>query len=195
MKFKKGDKVKVIADDIRLRSIGVYDSVSGETGTVVDIFPEDKLPVCAKIGETRWVFDGGDLKLVEKNGVSQPLASPNMVRTFATGATRDTVEGKLSYVKALSPIVLRRYVQYLDVNRLKSDGNIREFDNWKKGIDVNTYLDSLGRHFIDAWLLHDGYDAADNHGPVDLETVLCAIIFNSMGMLHEVLTEGADNNE
>jgi len=52
------------------------------------------------------------------------------------------------------------------------------------------YLDSLGRHFVDVWLLHNGYPAEDNHGPVDIESALCAIMFNSMGMLHEILKDG-----
>lgn len=111
------------------------------------------------------------------------------IRTFSTGATRDTAEGKLSYVKGLSPIVLRRYLQYLAKHRKQPDGSMREFDNWKYGIPKHTYLDSLGRHFVDLWLLMQGFDATDNHGPCDLEELLCAIIFNSSGLLHEVLKE------
>lgn len=111
------------------------------------------------------------------------------IRTFDTGATRDTVKGKLSYVKALSPIVLQRYVQYLDAHRKQPDGSLRNFDNWKKGIPEETYLDGLGRHFIAAWLLAQGFPAEDNHGSVMLEDTLCAIIFGSSGWLHELLKE------
>lgn len=111
----------------------------------------------------------------------------NKVRTFDSGATRDTTVGKLSYVKALSPIVLQRYVQYLDAHRKQSDGSMREFDNWKNGIPEDTYLDGLGRHFIAVWLLAQGYPASDNHGPVTLEDSLCAIIFGASGWLHELL--------
>jgi hypothetical protein len=109
------------------------------------------------------------------------------IRQFDSGATRDTAEGKLSYVKALSPIVLQRYVQYLDVHRKQSDGSMREFDNWKQGIPEETYLDGLGRHFVAAWLLAQDYPASDNHGPVTLEDSLCAIIFGASGWLHEIL--------
>lgn len=109
------------------------------------------------------------------------------IRTFDTGATRDTTQGKLDYVKALSPIVLRRYVQYLDKHRLQPDGNMRDFDNWKKGIPQETYHSSLGRHFFDAWLLTEGYATEDNHGPVKIEDALCAQLFNIMGRLHEIL--------
>jgi hypothetical protein len=111
------------------------------------------------------------------------------IRIFDSGATRDTIQGKLSYVKALSPAVLRRYVQYLDKHRKQPDGSMREFDNWKKGIPTDDYLDSIGRHFVDLWSILQGYPAEDNHGPCDRQELLCAIIFNSMGMLHEFLKE------
>ena len=101
------------------------------------------------------------------------------MRNFDSGATRDTVSGKLSYVKALSPIVLRRYVEYLGKHRVQADGKLRDWDNWKQGIPKDVYLDSLGRHFVDVWL---------NEG--DIEESLCAVIFNAMGMLFERLNEG-----
>lgn len=109
------------------------------------------------------------------------------IRAFETGATRDTLGEKLSYVKGLSPIVLRRYMQYLGKHRTLSDGSKREFDNWKKGIPLETYLDSLMRHIMAIWLLEQGFTEKDNHGPVDIQESLCGVIFNSMGMLHEIL--------
>lgn len=109
------------------------------------------------------------------------------MRKFETGATRDTVEGKLDYTKALCPLVLRRYVQYLDKHRLQPDGSYRDFDNWKKGIPIETYHSSKGRHFFADWLLEEGYEVKDNHGPVDQEDTLCAEIFNAMGKLREIL--------
>ena len=114
------------------------------------------------------------------------------IRTFETGATRDTTQGKLDYVKALSPIVLRRYVQYLDKHRLQPDGSYRDFDNWKKGIPQETYHSSGGRHFLDTWLLTEGYPTEDNHGPVELEDAICAQLFNLMGRLHEILKTKPD---
>jgi len=125
----------------------------------------------------------------EKTGCSdfKPKTPTGEIRKFETGATRDTVEGKLSYVKALSPIVLQRYVQYLDAHRKQPDGSMRGFDNWKKGIPEETYLDGLGRHFVAVWLLAQGFPAKDNHGPVTLEDTLCALIFGASGWLHEIL--------
>ena len=110
------------------------------------------------------------------------------MRDFDNGATRDTDEGKLDYIKALSPIVLRRYVEYLAKHRVQADGILREFDNWKQGIPVDVYRSSTGRHFMDDWLLSEGYKTKDNHGPVeDIEEVLCAELFNIMGRLHEII--------
>ncbi len=114
------------------------------------------------------------------------------IRTFDSGATRDTAQGKLDYIKALSPIVLRRYVQYLDKHRLQADGSYRDFDNWKKGIPEAAYISGNGRHFMDTWLLTEGYATEDNHGPVELEDAICAQLFNLMGRLHEILGKKVD---
>ena len=111
------------------------------------------------------------------------------MREFESGSTRDEVEDKLNYIKALSPIVMQRYVKYLGEHRTQADGTKRDWDNWKKGIPKETYLEGEDRHHRAIWLLLQGYPAFDNHGPVTLEDSLCGVIFNSMGMLHEVLKE------
>lgn len=111
------------------------------------------------------------------------------IRQFDSGATRDTDKGKPSYIKALSPIVLQRYVEYIGKHRTQSDGSQRDWDNWKQGIPQDVYLDGLGRHEMAVWLLCHGFSAFDNHGPVTLEDSLCGIIFNTQGMLHELLKE------
>ena len=53
----------------------------------------------------------------------------SQIRTFDTGATRDTANGKLNYRKALSPIVLQRYVQYLNAHRKQAECYMRDFNN------------------------------------------------------------------
>lgn len=113
----------------------------------------------------------------------------NEIRQFDTGATRDTDVNKPSYIKALSPIVLQNYVEYLGRHRLQSDGNLRNWDNWKNGIPQDVYLDGLGRHEMAVWLLCHGFPASDNHGLVTLKDSLCGVIFNAQGMLHEILKE------
>lgn len=110
-----------------------------------------------------------------------------VMRKFISGATRDNAENKLSFIKALCPLVLKRYVEYIGKHRLQADGNKRDWDNWKQGIPVDVYMDSDGRHFLDAWLHHDGWP--EEAVCDDIEDVLCAKIFNSMGLLREILIE------
>lgn len=104
------------------------------------------------------------------------------MRTFDTGATRDTDEGKLDYEGFLSPLVLKRFAEYMHKNRIQADGNLRPADNWQKGIPQDQYIKSLWRHFMDLWMAHDGWPIKDH-----IEDVACAILFNTMGWLHERL--------
>jgi len=108
-------------------------------------------------------------------------------RVFNTGATRDTDRDKLDFISALSPIVLERYVQYLGAHRLQPDGSYRTWDNWKKGLPIEESHKSLGRHYHDVWKLMHRYPALDNHGPVNIQDALCAIMFNAQAMLNEIL--------
>ena len=117
---------------------------------------------------------------------SQSSKEENKIRKFSTGATRDTDEDKLNYVKALSPFVLKKYVEYLGKHRFLPDGSKRDWDNWKNGMDEQVYIESLVRHAMAAWLLHEGCPVKDNHGPVTLEDALCGVIFNAMGYLYEL---------
>ena len=101
------------------------------------------------------------------------------VRRFETGAVRDTDTGKLDYEGFLSPIVLERYVQYMNKNRLQSDGSYRDSDNWQLGIPIVQYMKSLCRHFFVVWKGH-------RIGTINEEDV-CGVMFNSMGILFELL--------
>ena len=75
-------------------------------------------------------------------------------RYFSTGATRDTDQGKLDYEAFLSPIVLRRYGEYMHEHRMQSDGELRDGDNWQKGMPRDQYMKSGFRHFMDWWTFH-----------------------------------------
>jgi hypothetical protein len=105
-----------------------------------------------------------------------------MIRKFESGATRDTEEGKLDYEGFLSPLVLERYAQFMHLNRTQKDGAVRASDNWQKGIPQDTYMKSMWRHFMAVWKHHRKIGDEE-----DFETALCALTFNAMGMLHEVL--------
>jgi len=106
------------------------------------------------------------------------------IRTFETGATRDTEEGKLDYEGFLSPIVLEKFAEYMNRHRKQSDAQLRDSDNWQKGIPIVTYMKSLFRHFMDLWKEHRGYRSRDG-----IEDALCGIIFNAMGYLFEILSD------
>lgn len=111
-------------------------------------------------------------------------------RTFATGATRDTDEGKYDYEGFFSPLVIQRFGQYMNKHRKQSDGKLRDSDNWQKGIPLTAYIKSAWRHFIDWWKEHRGYKTKDG-----IEEALCAILFNVQGYLHEYLKRKESNNE
>ncbi len=108
------------------------------------------------------------------------------IRTFETGATRDTEDGKPDYEAFLSPQVLIRFGEYMDHHRKQSDGTLRSGDNWQKGIPKSAYMKSMWRHFMDVWVLHRGGQPKSG---ADIEDALCAMLFNVQGMLHEVLKD------
>lgn len=109
------------------------------------------------------------------------------MRTFDSGATRDDNEDKYNYEGLLSPIVLVRYAQYMHKHRKQADGKLRDADNWQKGIPVKTYMEGKWRHFMDTWLHHRL--RTDLSNSEDIEESLCAELFNTMGMLYEILKE------
>ena len=114
------------------------------------------------------------------------------MRQFDTGATRDDDTNKYDYEGFLSPIVLERYAQYMHKNRKQSDGKMRDSDNWQKGIPIEQYMKSQFRHFMTTWSLHRAIqyfpdDVAEDDNKQELEESLCAELFNTMGMLHELL--------
>jgi hypothetical protein len=140
---------------------------------------------------------GNELLLNEKGEVLPPLGSfskattPNPkdgdgqdpIRTFETGATRDTDEGKFDYEGFLSPAVLFRFAAYMHRNRRMRDGSLRASDNWQKGIPQEQYVKSLFRHFHTVWWLHrKGLRFEDC-----FQEALCGVIFNAMGLLFEAL--------
>ena len=104
------------------------------------------------------------------------------MRTFKSGAIRDTEEGKYNYEKALSPLVIERFGQYMYKCGKMADGTFRPEDNWQKEFPLNSFIESGWRHFLDWWKEHRGHKSKDG-----IEIALCALIFNSMGYLHEIL--------
>lgn len=118
------------------------------------------------------------------------------MRTFDTGATRDTAEGKLDYHEYLSTAVLRRYAQYMLSKQVQPDGEKRPGDNWKKGMPTDAYMASMARHFVDVMMFHEGRFTPDSVAEegMTLETALCAMLFNVMGYLDNLLIEQENEN-
>ena len=101
------------------------------------------------------------------------------MRQFESGATRDSNEGKLAYIHFMSPHVLTEYCSYLERHRETPNGK-RGADNWKAGIPIPVYMESMHRHVHEAWTqFEEGRD-------IELDTI-SAIIFNAMGMMYERL--------
>lgn len=106
------------------------------------------------------------------------------IRTFKTGATRNTEIGKHDPEGFISPLVIERFCEYMNKHRRQSDGNIRDSDNWQKGIPKSAYIKSGWRHFLDWWKEHRGHKSRDG-----LENALCGLLFNVQGYLFEILKE------
>ena len=104
------------------------------------------------------------------------------MRNFETGATRNDDPDRLDYEGFLCPRVLETYARFMHDNRIQADGKLRDSDNWQKGMPKNVYMKSMFRHFMDVWSCHRGIKAG-------IVAALCALLFNVMGMLHEILKE------
>lgn len=104
------------------------------------------------------------------------------MRTFDSGATRDVETGKLDYDGFLSPLAIERFARYMDKHRHTPAG-LRDSDNWQKGIPLDAYRKSFLRHAIDAWKL------GRSGGMIGeaIEELMCAILFNLQGWLHEAI--------
>lgn len=111
------------------------------------------------------------------------------VQSFESGATRNSDTNKFDYEGFLNPEVLFTFGSYMHEHRTQRDGSIRDADNWQKGIPFHKYVKSLVRHTIDLWRMHRGYTVInpDTGKPHTKQELCCAIIFNAMGCLKELL--------
>jgi hypothetical protein len=106
------------------------------------------------------------------------------IRRFDSGATRDTTEDKIEPWGFISPLAEKAFCEYMQFHRTQSDGELRESNNWKKGIPMETYWHSLSRHILDFRLIYEQYP--EEARTKDIIEALCAIRFNVDGMLHEL---------
>jgi hypothetical protein len=108
------------------------------------------------------------------------------VRTFGTGATRTSNDGKPAYDKFLSPLAIHAFGRYMLKHQIQADGTKRAADNWQKGIPLESYIESLFRHVFDLWCHHRGFSTLANES---LMEAACATFFNSQGYLHEYVKD------
>lgn len=111
------------------------------------------------------------------------------LRSFGSGATRDTAEGKFDYEGFLHPWVLTMYAEYMDRNRVQSDGSIRPSDNWQQGIPRDVYMKSMFRHFMELWREHRVGKVGFDVSPEPRNDALCGLMFNVMGYMFEIIAE------
>lgn len=110
------------------------------------------------------------------------------MRNFESGATRDNDKDKLDYEGFLSPLVLKRYAEYLNKHRTQSDGKLRDSDNWQ-GLFGEKHFDicmkSALRHFMDWWMEHREGSGSE----IGIEESICAVMFNAQAYLFKILKE------
>jgi len=104
------------------------------------------------------------------------------MRTFNTGAVRDSEDGKPDFIETQSPLADWRFAQYMTGKKKKyGEGN------FKKGIDKDSYERSLERHWVKYKALQDcqkyGWPVQDWMEPN--EDHASAIRFNINGIMHE----------
>lgn len=117
------------------------------------------------------------------------------LRIAETGAMRDTANNKLDYEAAISPLFLKRYVEYIDSHKIKPDGTIRELDNWQLLFGTpkehrNICIKSAYRHFMDLLLEHDGFKSRDG-----IEEALGGLIFNIQAYWFSLLKEEEESKK
>lgn len=96
------------------------------------------------------------------------------IPTFSTGAKRD-LAGKEDYIETTSWLAMKRYAEYMT-----SKQSIYGRGNWKKGIPIESYEESLMRHLQK--YLANKYDGASFESNEDH---LSAAWFNLVGIIHE----------
>lgn len=111
------------------------------------------------------------------------------MRTFKSGATRDSDINKPDFEGFLSPLVIEAFGDYMTKHRKQADGKLRDSDNWKKGIPKEAYMKSAFRHFIDWWKEHRGIKTKDG-----IEEAIMALLFNTMGYAYEYLKNKGEKN-
>lgn len=110
------------------------------------------------------------------------------MRTFRTGATRDTEHGKLDYEGFINPLCDYSFAQYMHRFRHQPDGTYRDSDNWQKGFAPGVALKSLVRHVEDVKLISRGYYVYEHRDGKFAERVVRLEPFETVPKNHILIT-------
>jgi len=106
---------------------------------------------------------------------------------FNSGATRSNTDERNDPEGFMSALAIERYCEYMTKHRKQADGTIRDSDNWQKGMPFGRALKRMWRHLMHLWIRHRGFNPSDQYAAVDMEEDLCAIMFNTNVMLHQLV--------
>lgn len=97
------------------------------------------------------------------------------MRKFKTGAVRDDIADKEDYVETIAWASLKRFAQYMTAKKKKYGAG-----NFKKGIPISSYEESLTRH------IQKYFENKYEGGTAEpTEDHLSAIVFNVFGIMYE----------
>lgn len=135
----------------------------------------------------RWLLDMRcrDHGMCHEGVSKMSVPTAVLVRTFETGATRNSDKDQFDYEGFLSPAFLQGFAEYMHEHRLQPDGSLRDSDNWQRGIPLDSYMKSAWRHFMDLWRVHRGYPCRES-----VEDALFGLFFNIQGYYHELEKQG-----
>lgn len=138
---------------------------------------------------TQWVKEEGQ---VLANLAFSSAVGNGEQNQFTTGATRSTSEGKVDFEGHINPEVLAIFGDYMNRHRYQRDGQLRASDNWQQGIPLFRYVKSLIRHTFEFWRMWRGVAVVnpDSGTHFTFQDVLCALMFNIMGIIYEMNRAG-----
>ncbi len=155
-----------------------------------DAVEEDRAAMGIHPGPEDVAFDQGAMDTpaevidqMERESWEESRPEDAAMRAFETGATRNK-EVDPDIYGFTSPLALGLFAEYMHKNRTQADGTLRDSDNWKKGIPLDSYIRSMRRHLQDLTLIHDGYPDLARES---IEDALGGLFFNVQGYMHEAV--------
>ena len=112
------------------------------------------------------------------------------IARYETGGIRSSKEGKINYIGILPPVVLRAFGKYMHKMAKLPNGSYRAVDNWQKGMPVQRYLESLGRHHEAVQFLCKATEGTNK----DLHEALMGTLFNTVALTFELAVWTGETN-